>query len=165
MNDPGKPVGGGVVDDRRVVPGTDPAHRPGPRVDDRQVHGHEPVALVVGRDQPVQPAHQAGQAAGGVDPVAEDGPHAGHHQGCRDAVAHDVPEDDQHGVWGRPVEHQEVVVVPAGLVAVSAMPGHVEAADPRRVGREESPASGCPSHIAEINGMRGATVPRRLDGG
>src|SRR5262249_11090192 len=48
----------GVKDNHRVVPRADPAHRSGPRVDDREVHGHEAVAAVVGGNEVVQPAHQ-----------------------------------------------------------------------------------------------------------
>ena len=41
---------------------------------------------------------------------------------------HHVAEDDEHGPGGL-VQHQEVAVVAAGLVAVRTVPGDVESAD------------------------------------
>ena len=55
-----------------------------------------------------------------------------HHERGRHAVAHHVAKRDEHALGFGLIENEKIIVIAAGLIAVRAMPGDVQAAGPGR---------------------------------
>ncbi len=109
--------------------GTGPAQAALLDIYDQADQRHEPSAVGIVHEVAIHVVHHPPQIVRGLRVTPQQCPAGRHQQGRGDAVTGYVTK--QHGQlpWPRLGRLQVVVVVPAGLVAVDALPGHVQPGD------------------------------------